>query len=451
VQRKTGKNVLDAANERIAVAFKDFENVLVAFSCGKDSGVLLNLAYDYAKKHNLLNKLAFYYEDYEAGYRFTHEYAQRTFDNLKDVARRYWLCLPIRAACSVSMHQTSWIPWDEDQKEIWVRPMPKSECVVNERNCPFPFIKGTKGFDTRILFAQWFARQYGKTAVLIGLRADESLTRLSIITSPHRQFMHKRLSYTKTVDDMTCNFYPLYDWRAKDIWAANARFGYDYNRIYDLYYQAGLTIDQMRVASPFHQCGQENLKLYRVIDPNTWGKMVGRVNGVNFTGIYGGTTAMGWRSITKPKHFTWQQYAEFLIATLPADTKKKFLFHLARLQKTWLERGYGRNPRVIKQMISEGIEIENTKQISKLCTKPDVYEIIKIKSGFPDDTGIQHGFRICPSWKAVCITVLKNDYILQYMGCSRTKDKQILKLSGLNRYAKLKDLKREVKQQEVAA
>ncbi len=55
---------------------------------------------------------------------------------------------------------------------------------------------------------------------------------------------------------------------------------------YTIYnYQAGLTIDQMRVASPFHQAGQDNLKLYRVIDPKSWGKMVGRVNGCNFGGI----------------------------------------------------------------------------------------------------------------------------------------------------------------------
>ena len=95
--------------------------------------------------------------------------------------------------------------------------------------------------------------------------------------------MHKGLVYSKTIDALTCNFYPIYDWRTRDIWIANASYEFDYNKIYDLYYQAGLTIDQMRVASPFHQSGQDNLKLYKTIDPNSWGKMVGRVNGVNFT------------------------------------------------------------------------------------------------------------------------------------------------------------------------
>lgn len=72
-------NVLEATERRLATVFEDFQNVLVAFSCGKDSGVLLNLAYRYAKAHGMLGKLGFYYEDYEAGYRYTHEYAERTF------------------------------------------------------------------------------------------------------------------------------------------------------------------------------------------------------------------------------------------------------------------------------------------------------------------------------------------------------------------------------------
>lgn len=433
-------NVFEAARDRLKIIFDDFENVLVAFSCGKDSGVVLNMAYDYAKETGQLHKLSFYYEDYEANYCYTHEYAERMFAGLPGCAKRYWLCLPISAACAVSMHQTRWIPWDDDLKDIWVREMPKGDYVVNADNCPFPFIKGTKGFDTRIIFSRWFASQFGKTAVLIGIRADESLTRLGIFSSPHRVNMHKGLKYSTKVDDSTMNFYPIYDWKTQDIWVANAKFGWDYNKIYDLYYQAGLTIDQMRVASPFHQCGQENLQLYRAIDPNSWGKMVGRVNGVNFTGIYGGTTAMGWRNIKKPKHFTWKQYAEFLLDTLPEETKKKFLYHLARLQDTWENKGYGRNPKVISEMIAAGIEIENTKKISKLCTKPGVYEIVKIKSGFPDEVNIGD-FRHCPSWKAVCITIMKNDFTCQYMSVSRSADKNLLKLKQLEKYANLKALK----------
>lgn len=423
-------NVLQATDKRMELIFKDFDHVLVAFSCGKDSGVLLSLAYKYASERNLLHKLAFYYEDYEAGYKYTSEYAGRVFRDLK-VERKYWLCLPISAACSVSMYEPRWIPWDPDKKDIWVRPMPVGEYVVNQDNCPYPFVKGTKGFDARIQFSEWFASQYGNTAVLIGLRAQESLTRRAIFTSQHRRFMHKGLVYSKRLHDNLCNFYPLYDWQTEDIWRCNAKFGFDYNKIYDLYYQAGLNVDQMRVASPFHQSGQNDLKLYRVIDPHGWGKIVGRVNGCNFGGIYGGTSAMGWKKITKPSHFTWKQYAEFLISTLPGVVKKNFLKHLTRLMKSWEEDGYGRNPQVIKRMQEEGIVVENTHVRCKKCTKPNIYEIVKIKSGFPDETKVHANFRICPSWKSVCITIMKNDWTCTYMGASRTKDQNLKKRNAL--------------------
>lgn len=434
------KDVYELTQERLKVIFEDFDNVLVAFSCGKDSGVVLNLAYDYAIKHNLQHKLAVYYEDYEAGYKYTDEYADRMFKYLQ-LERKYWLCLPISAACSVSMYEPRWIPWDKDKKEIWVRKMPNYDYVINEDNCPYNFVKGTKGFDARIHFSKWFSSQYGKTAVLIGIRADESLTRRSIFTSQHRKHMHKGLNYSKTVDQTTVNFYPIYDWKTSDIWVANYKFNWDYNKIYDLYYLAGLTIDQMRVASPFHLSGQESLKLYKVIDPNNWGKMVGRVNGCNFGAIYGGTSAMGWKNITKPEHFTWKQYAEFLMNTLPDNVKKKFRYHLDRFAKVWKNKGYGRNPKVIKQIQNAGVEIEKTGQISKLCKKKDIYEIIKIKGDWPDEINIENStpFRHCPNWKAVCITIMKNDFGLTYMSCSRTQDKNILKTKGMQKYKQLSE------------
>ena len=437
-------NVLEATNKRLEIIFRDFENVLVAFSCGKDSGVMLSLTYEYAKKNNLLHKLSFYYEDYEAGYRHTDEYADRVFSALSDVKARYWLCLPISAACSVSMYESRWIPWDKDKKDIWVRDMPNYDYVINEDNCPYEFIKGTKGFDARIQFSTWYGDTFGKTAVLIGIRAEESLTRRGIFTSQHRKHMHKGLNYSKIVDKNTINFYPIYDWQTEDIWRCNSKFEFDYNKIYDLYYQAGLTIDQMRVASPFHLSGQENLKLYKVIDPNNWGKMVGRVNGCNFGGIYGGTSAMGWKKITKPNHFTWKQYAEFLLDTLPEDTKKKFNYHLKRFADVWKNKGYGRNPRVIKQIENAGVEIERTGNISKLCKKKDIYEIIKIKGDWVDEINIENStpFRHCPNWKAVCITIMKNDFGLTYMSCGRTQDKNILKQKSMTKFKKLQDLKK---------
>ena len=112
------------------------------------------------------------------------------------------------------------------------------------------------------------------------------------------------------------NAYPIYDWKTQDIWIANGSSGWTYNHLYDLYYQAGVPLSRQRVASPFISQAISTLFIYKVVDPDMWGRMVGRVNGVGFAGIYGNTSAMGWRLssasrvllgeiyVFSPKYFT---------------------------------------------------------------------------------------------------------------------------------------------------
>ena len=130
------KNVYQASQERIKYLFDEFENVLVSFSGGKDSSVCLEMCYDYAKKNGLLNKLAMVHMDYEAQYQMTTDFVDSTFKRFEDI-RRFRLCVPIKAQCSVNMTCPYWIPWEKSKKELWVRDMPTYDYVINEDNMEF--------------------------------------------------------------------------------------------------------------------------------------------------------------------------------------------------------------------------------------------------------------------------------------------------------------------------
>lgn len=420
-------DVLTAAKERIAYIFGEFENVLVAFSGGKDSSICLNLCYDYAKEHNLLDKLAMYHLDYEAQYQMTTDYVDQTFHKFNDI-RRFWICLPMSAQCCTKMDSGTWIPWEQEKQDIWVREMPQYDYVINEDNVKFNFEKGMFDYTVQTNFGKWFAKEYGKTAVVVGIRANESLQRYHAVSHEDKKTIYDGKKWATRIDKSCVNVYPIFDWTTEDIWVANARFGYEYNKLYDLYYQAGLGVNDMRVASPFNDCASNTLKLYKVIDPNNWGKMVGRINGVNFVGLYGGTTAMGWKTIKKPDHFTWKEYCYFLLGTLDEKTRYHYLEKLNTSIRVWKEKGCCVSPETIRELERDGIEFENRGRAKSYVDK----DVIRI-SEYLDDTNCTR-FTEVPTYKRMCICIMKNDYFCKYMGFGQTKEEWAKRKSAMSKY-----------------
>ena len=424
----TNQNVYDASQSRLEYIFNEFENVLVAFSGGKDSGVCLNMVYEYAKEHGMLDKVAMYHLDYEAQYQMTTDYVTKVFSEYPGI-KKYWLCLPIAAQCCCNMTSGTWIPWEREKQNIWVREMPDSEYVINQDNVQFQFKEGDMDYKVQTNFSKWFSKEYGKTAVVVGIRASESLHRYVAVSKDDKKIIYDGKKWCSVIDKNTVNAYPIYDWETSDIWTANAKFEWDYNKLYDLYYQAGLKIDQMRVASPFNDCASETLKLYKVIDPNMWGKMVSRVNGVNFTGIYGGTTAMGWKSITLPKGHTWKSYCEFLLNTLDEDTRNHYIRIFNTSFKYWMEKGGN----IDKDLYDEMLQKNNVK-IKDVCQAKRYPNKNKVTfEEYPDDIDVGR-FAEVPTYKRMCICILKNDYFCKYMGFGQTKSDLEKRKKAIEKY-----------------
>lgn len=424
-------NVYEAAKQRIGLIFEQFDNVYVSFSGGKDSGVLLNLCIDHIREHCPERKLGVFHIDYEAQYQMTTDYVDDVFASNHDIIECYRMCLPIAAQCSTSMFQDHWTPWDDDKKDIWVRDMPENSININNHSMEW-FRKDMSDYEFQTKFSEWHHKVHNakRTCCLVGIRTQESLNRWRTIHSDRNFNKFDNNKWTTKMFDNVYNAYPIFDWITEDVWIANARNGWSYNKLYDLYYMAGLNIDQMRVASPFNDAAQDSLKLYRVIDPNNWARMVGRVNGVNFTGIYGGTTAMGWRSTTCPPGHTWKSYMHFLLSTLPAKTRDNYLRKLETSVKFWREKGGCLSSETINELKQAGVNIDVLDETNyKTDKKP-------VKMDYIDDIDIS-SFKDIPTYKRMCICIMKNDHLCKYMGFSQTKNEIIRRKNIMDKYKSL--------------
>jgi predicted phosphoadenosine phosphosulfate sulfurtransferase len=100
------------------------------------------------------------------------------------------------------------------------------------------------------------------------------------------------------------------------VWGAVAKLDLDYNHVYDAMYKNGVPLSKQRICQPFGMAQKAGLDQFRVIEPETWERMLQRVEGVNFGAIYCRTSLFGNITSMKPDHLTWQQYTIFLLESL---------------------------------------------------------------------------------------------------------------------------------------
>lgn len=409
------ENVYDAAMERLHFVFTNFERVYLSFSGGKDSGVMLNLAIKYIRENNYPHKLGIQILDNEANYEESMSFMRRIINANMDILDVYWCCLPITLPCTVSSYDVDWQCWGERDKDRWIRPRPTDSYIVTINNHKFDFFEEDMNYnDFWDGFAEWYSQ--GKScANLIGIRTSESLNRFRAIMN-EQKVMFKGKPWTKKNTQHTYNVYPIYDWNTKDIWIANAKMDWDYNKLYDLFYRAGVAVGNMRVASPFMSESKSSLALYKVIDPTVWAKLCARVNGANFTATYG--KQINYNSFVLPEGHTWKSFVKFILETLPDATKKNFKSRFIQSIKYWGRTGRGLPEDVISELQEANIRIYFN-GISAHGGNSLRRVIIKVP---PDNLDVLTKYRSgVTSWKRFCLTILKNDHTCKYLGLAPTK------------------------------
>jgi predicted phosphoadenosine phosphosulfate sulfurtransferase len=425
------KNVYQASLERIDFIFKNFSRIYVSFSGGKDSGVMLNLVIQYMKDNNINKKVGVMILDNEANYKLSTKFMLDIIDENIEYFDVYWCCLPITLPCTVSSFLTDWQCWGVNDRHKWIQTMPYRNYVVNIDNHNFPFFKENMPYNEFWdNFGEWYSNGE-PTACLIGIRADESLNRFRAIANEDK-IMLQGQKWTKKNGKNVFNCYPIYDWRTSDIWVGNAKFGWKYNELYDIFYMAGVPISKMRVASPFMSESKSSLNMYRVIDPEIWMTLCARVHGANFVATYG--KQISYHSFKLPDGHTWKSFTKFLLDTLPNDIADNFRRRFIQSLKYWGRTGRGLTNKTIAELKQSNIDIvingktahgskDKNRVVIKSC--PDHLDMLSC-----------HNSDVL-SWKRFAITILKNDHTCKYLGLAPTKEQAVRQKQIMEKYKNL--------------
>jgi predicted phosphoadenosine phosphosulfate sulfurtransferase len=394
MKRELPMNVYEAALSRLRLVFDLFPRVYLSFSGGKDSSVMLHLALQVAREKGRL-PLDVLVVDLEAQYRATIDHIAEMVAT-PDI-RAHWVCLPIHLRNAVSSHQPHWLCWDSEARDLWVRPPPNAPGVVTDENA-YPFFRRGMEFEEFVpAFGEWFSGGE-KTCCLVGIRADESLNRFRTLKND-KKARYEDLMWTTRVRPNLFNAYPIYDWATEDIWTANSRFGWPYNRVYDLMQLAGVPISQQRICQPYGDDQRRGLWLFHLLEPETWGKVVARVSGANFGSLYCGDAILGNGKVELPPGHSWRSYADFLLQSMPPVSRTHYEKKIAVFLRWWADHGV-----------------------------PDVLD--------EADPNLEAAKK-APSWRRIAKALVRNDYWCKSLSFAQTKREMERQTEVRQRYAEI--------------
>ena len=314
------KTVVEAAKERVAYIFDEFENIVVSISGGKDSTVLAHLALTEANRRD--RRIGLFFLDEEVVYDSTIQQIEYLMNLYPENTIPLWLQIEFNLTNATSYKDAYLRCWEAGKHKIWMRP--KKSFAIQHK----PWSEKDETLRNRNIGLDFYAvldnfqNTRNDTAFLVGLRATESPNRwLAVTKNPG----YKGLLWCTGGKNGNVSFYPLYDWNFHDVWKYIHDHKVRYSQIYDYMWRKGMSFQDIRVSSLIHEKSFHALVELPEFEPKTYDRLLARVGGMSIGHIYGQDSKM-MRVRKLPKNYkTWRGYRDFLLMTYP-DPDKKHIF-----------------------------------------------------------------------------------------------------------------------------
>lgn len=345
----SGKNVFDAALDRIRFLFDEFGEIIISHSGGKDSEVVFQLSLIVAREKNRL-PLKVQFVDQEAEW-------TTTIERIRDImampeVEPVWLQIPIKIFNAVSKDEEWLMCWEEGKEDEWIRP---KEAISLKENT-----YGTDRF--KELFAAYVNVTYPaekKVACIGGVRCEESPVRQLGLTNAAT---YKWITWGKYLNRQKTHFtfYPIYDWSFTDVWKAIHSNGWAYNRHYDFLYMYGEPVHSMRVSNVHHETAVKSLFHLQEIDAELYNALTKRLKGVDMAGKFKDDFFVH----KLPYMFRdWVDYRDYLVEKIIREDRKEiFRKKFADTEKVY------RGTRFFNRLVQEHVQslITNDYHFTKL-------------------------------------------------------------------------------------